>query len=33
MIEEENRTLNESEDDQQDSPEMRDLYEEMFPDE
>ena len=29
-MEEEERTLNESEDDLQDSPEMRDLYEEMF---
>lgn len=30
VMEEEERTLNESEDDLQDSPEMRDLYEEMF---
>ncbi len=31
LIEEEDRAINESEDDQQDSKEMRDLYEEMFP--
>lgn len=33
LIDEENRQLNESEDDRQDSSEMRDLYEEMFEDE
>jgi len=30
LIEEEDRKFNESEDDQQDSDEMRDLYEEMY---
>ena len=33
LIEEENRELNESEDDKQDSSDMRDLYSEMYGDE